>query len=119
MSPTAISSGDSTVNSAAGGNKVRGIRSDTAMAPGTRDAMISVPRSSRSSSPESSSALGYRTGQAYVVQATPESDLPSGNDSGGTVSSRRDFEWLLVEGAHLSRVTEWSEGDGGANYSRS
>lgn len=87
MSPTAISSGDSAVNSAAGGNKVRGIRSDTAMAPRTRDATISVPRSSRSSSPESSSALGYRTGQAHVVQATPESDLPSGNDS--AVQSRR------------------------------
>ena len=87
VSPTAISSGDSAANSAAGGNKVRGIRSDTAMAPGTQDATISIPRSSRSSSPESSSALGYRTEEAHVVQATPESDLPSGNDS--AAQSRR------------------------------
>lgn len=87
VSPTAISGGDSAANGAAGGNKVRGIRSDTAMAPGTQDATISIPRSSRSSSPESSSALGYRTEESHVVQATPESDLPSGNDS--AAQSRR------------------------------
>ena len=84
VSPTAISSSDSAANSAAGGNKVRSIRSDTAMAPGPQDATISIPRSS---SPESSSALGYRTEEAHAVQTTPESVLPSGNDS--AVQSRR------------------------------
>lgn len=87
VSPTAISSSDSAANSAAGGNKVRSIRSDTAMAPGPQDATISIPRPSRSSSPESSSALGYRTEEAQAVQTTPESVLPSGNDS--AVQSRR------------------------------
>lgn len=69
-------------------NKTRGIQADSAMAPGTKDATISVPRPSGGSATESSSALGYRTGEAQPVEvATPESNLPSGTDS--AAQSRR------------------------------
>lgn len=69
-------------------NKTRGIQADSAMAPGTKDATISVPRPSGGSATESSSALGYRTGEAQPVQvATPDSNLPSGTDS--AAQSRR------------------------------
>ena len=67
-------------------SKTRGIQADTAMAPGTNDATISVPRAG--SDAASSSALGYRTEEAQPVQvATPESNLPSGTDS--AAQSRR------------------------------
>lgn len=69
-------------------SKTRGIQADTAMAPGTNDATISVPRAAGSSATASSSALGYRTGEAQPVQvATPDSNLPSGTDS--AAQSRR------------------------------
>ena len=69
-------------------SKTRGIQADTAMAPGTNDATISVPRAAGSSATASSSALGYRTGEAQPVEvATPESNLPSGTDS--AAQSRR------------------------------
>ena len=69
-------------------SKTRGIQADTAMAPGTKDATISVPRPSGGSADESSSALGYRTEEAQPVQvATPDSHLPTGNDS--AAQSRR------------------------------
>lgn len=69
-------------------NKTRGIQADTAMAPGTNDATISIPRATGSSATASSSALGYRTGEAQPVEvATPESNLPSGTDS--AAQSRR------------------------------
>lgn len=69
-------------------NKTRGIQADSAMAPGTKDATISVPRPSGGSATESSSALGYRTGEAQPVRvATPDSNLPSGTDS--AAQSRR------------------------------
>lgn len=62
-------------------SKTRGIQADTAMAPGTNDATISIPRAAGSSATASSSALGYRTEEAQPVQvATPESNLPSGVD---------------------------------------
>ena len=68
-------------------SKTRGIQADTAMAPGTNDATISVPRAGGSDT-ASSSALGYRTGEAQPVEvATPESNLPSGTDS--AAQSRR------------------------------
>lgn len=68
-------------------SKTRGIQADTAMAPGTNDATISVPRAGGSDT-ASSSALGYRTEEAQPVQvATPESNLPSGTDS--AAQSRR------------------------------
>lgn len=69
-------------------SKTRGIQADSAMAPGTNDATISIPRPSGGSATESSSALGYRTEEAQPVQvATPESNLPSGTDS--AAQSRR------------------------------
>ena len=69
-------------------SKTRGIQADTAMAPGTNDATISIPRATGSSATASSSALGYRTGEAQPVEvATPESNLPSGTDS--AAQSRR------------------------------
>ena len=69
-------------------SKTRGIQADTAMAPGTNDATISVPRAAGSSATASSSALGYRTGEAQPVEVvTPESNLPSGTDS--AAQSRR------------------------------
>lgn len=69
-------------------SKTRGIQADTAMAPGTNDATISVPRAAGSSATASSSALGYRTEEVQPVQvATPESNLPSGTDS--AAQSRR------------------------------
>lgn len=69
-------------------SKTRGIQADTAMAPGTNDATISVPRAAGSSATASSSALGYRTEEAQLVQvATPDSNLPSGTDS--AAQSRR------------------------------
>lgn len=69
-------------------NKTRGIQADSAMAPGTNDATISIPRATGSSATASSSALGYRTGEAQPVEvATPESNLPSGTDS--AAQSRR------------------------------
>lgn len=69
-------------------SKTRGIQGDTAMAPGTKDATISVPRPSGGSVTESSSALGYRTEEAQPVQVpTPDSNLPSGIDS--AAQSRR------------------------------
>ncbi len=82
--------GASGANAPAAGSKskTRGIQADTAMAPGTKDATISVPRPSGGSVAESSSALGYRTGEAQPVQVvTPESNLPSGTDS--AAQSRR------------------------------
>ena len=69
-------------------SKTRGIQADTAMAPGTNDATISIPRPSGGSATESSSALGYRTEEAQPVRvATPDSNLPSGTDS--AAQSRR------------------------------
>lgn len=82
--------GASGANAPAAGSKskTRGIQADTAMAPGTKDATISVPRPSGGSAAESSTALGYRTGEAQPVQVvTPESNLPSGTDS--AAQSRR------------------------------
>lgn len=68
-------------------SKTRGIQADSAMAPGTNDATISIPRAGGSDT-ASSSALGYRTEEAQLVQvATPESNLPSGTDS--AAQSRR------------------------------
>ena len=68
-------------------SKTRGIQADTAMAPGTNDATISIPRAGDSDT-ASSSALGYRTEEAQPVQvATPDSNLPSGTDS--AAQSRR------------------------------
>ena len=68
-------------------SKTRGIQADTAMAPGTNDATISIPRAGGSDT-ASSSALGYRTEEAQPVEvATPESNLPSGTDS--AAQSRR------------------------------
>lgn len=69
-------------------SKTRGIQADTAMAPGTNDATISIPRAAGSPATASSSALGYRTGEAQPVRvATPDSNLPSGTDS--AAQSRR------------------------------
>ncbi|WP_049363101.1 hypothetical protein [Rothia mucilaginosa] len=68
-------------------SKTRGIQADTAMAPGTNDATISIPRAGGSDT-ASSSALGYRTEEAQPVEmVTPESNLPSGTDS--AAQSRR------------------------------
>ena len=86
-SETADASG---ANAPAAGSKskTRGIQADTAMAPGTNDATISIPRAAGSSVTASSSALGYRTEEAQPVQvATPESNLPLGTDS--AAQSRR------------------------------
>lgn len=68
-------------------SKTRGIQADSAMAPGTNDATISIPRAGGSDT-ASSSALGYRTEEAQPVEmVTPESNLPSGTDS--AAQSRR------------------------------
>ncbi len=88
-SATAEATGASGAKAPAAGSKskTRGIQADTAMAPGTNDATISVPRAGGSDT-ASSSALGYRTEEAQPVQvATPESNLPSGTDS--AAQSRR------------------------------
>ena len=87
---TTDSAGASGASTPAAGSrsKTRGIQADTAMAPGTKDATISVPRPSGGSVTESSSALGYRTEEAQPVQMpTPDSNLPSGVDS--AAQSRR------------------------------
>ena len=87
---TTDSAGASGASTPAAGSrsKTRGIQGDTAMAPGTKDATISVPRPSGGSVTESSSALGYRTEEAQPVQVpTPDSNLPSGVDS--AAQSRR------------------------------
>ena len=94
--PVAVSSASASeaadasgVNAPAAGStsKTRGIQADTAMAPGTNDATISIPRAGGSDT-ASSSALGYRTEEAQPVEvATPESNLPSGTDS--AAQSRR------------------------------
>ncbi|WP_455117793.1 hypothetical protein, partial [Rothia mucilaginosa] len=87
---TTDSAGASGASTPAAGSrsKTRGIQADTAMAPGTKDATISVPRPSGGSVTESSSALGYRTEEAQPVQVpTPDSNLPSGVDS--AAQSRR------------------------------
>jgi len=87
---TTDSAGASGASTPAAGSrsKTRGIQADTAMAPGTKDATISVPRPSGGSVTESSSALGYRTEEAQPVQVpTPDSNLPSGIDS--AAQSRR------------------------------
>ncbi|WP_315427719.1 enoyl-CoA hydratase [uncultured Rothia sp.] len=87
---TTDSAGASGASTPAAGSrsKTRGMQADTAMAPGTKDATISVPRPSGGSVTESSSALGYRTEEAQPVQVpTPDSNLPSGVDS--AAQSRR------------------------------
>ena len=86
--PSASASETADAPAAGSKSKTRGIQADTAMAPGTNDATISVPRAAGSSATASSSALGYRTGEAQPVEvATPESNLPSGTDS--AAQSRR------------------------------
>ena len=95
--PVAVSSASASETADASGakapaagskSKTRGIQADSAMAPGTNDATISIPRPSGGSATESSSALGYRTEEAQPVQvATPDSNLPSGTDS--AAQSRR------------------------------
>ena len=86
--PSASASETADAPAAGSKSKTRGIQADTAMAPGTNDATISVPRAAGSPATASSSALGYRTGEAQPVEvATPESNLPSGTDS--AAQSRR------------------------------
>ena len=86
--PSASASETADAPAAGSKSKTRGIQADSAMAPGTKDATISIPRPSGGSATESSSALGYRTEEAQPVQvATPESNLPSGTDS--AAQSRR------------------------------
>jgi len=86
--PSASASETADAPAAGSKSKTRGIQADTAMAPGTNDATISIPRPSGGSATESSSALGYRTGEAQPVEmVTPESNLPSGTDS--AAQSRR------------------------------
>lgn len=86
--PSASASETADAPAAGSKSKTRGIQADSAMAPGTKDATISIPRPSGGSATESSSALGYRTGEAQPVQvATPDSNLPSGTDS--AAQSRR------------------------------
>lgn len=102
--------GTSGANTAAAGSKskTRGIQGDTAMAPGTKDATISVPRPSGGSATESSSALGYRTEEAQPVQvATPDSNLPSGTDS--AAQSRRA---AILNGSSSQVRTEHGAPDG-------
>lgn len=89
-------------------SKTRGIQADTAMAPGTKDATISVPRPSGGSVTESSSALGYRTEEAQPVQVpTPDSNLPSGIDS--AAQSRRA---AILNGSSSQVRTEHGSPDG-------
>lgn len=86
--PSASASETADAPAAGSKSKTRGIQADTAMAPGTNDATISIPRPSGGSATESSSALGYRTEEAQPVRvATPDSNLPSGTDS--AAQSRR------------------------------
>lgn len=86
--PSASASETADAPAAGSKSKTRGIQADTAMAPGTNDATISIPRAAGSPATASSSALGYRTGEAQPVEvATPESNLPSGTDS--AAQSRR------------------------------
>ena len=86
--PSASASETADAPAAGSKSKTRGIQADTAMAPGTNDATISVPRAAGSPATASSSALGYRTGEAQPVEVvTPESNLPSGTDS--AAQSRR------------------------------
>lgn len=104
---TAGASGASTP-AAGSRSKTRGIQGDTAMAPGTKDATISVPRPSGGSVTESSSALGYRTEEAQPVQVpTPDSNLPSGIDS--AVQSRRA---AILNGSSSQVRTEHGSPDG-------
>ena len=89
-------------------SKTRGIQADSAMAPGTNDATISVPRPSGGSVTESSSALGYRTEEAQPVQVpTPDSNLPSGIDS--AAQSRRA---AILNGSSSQVRTEHGSPDG-------
>lgn len=86
--PSASASETADAPAAGSKSKTRGIQADSAMAPGTKDATISIPRPSGGSATESSSALGYRTEEAQPVEVvTPESNLPSGTDS--AAQSRR------------------------------
>ena len=104
---TAGASGASTP-AAGSRSKTRGIQGDTAMAPGTKDATISVPRPSGGSVTESSSALGYRTEEAQSVQVpTPDSNLPSGIDS--AAQSRRA---AILNGSSSQVRTEHGSPDG-------
>ena len=104
---TAGASGASTP-AAGSKSKTRGIQGDTAMAPGTKDATISVPRPSGGSVTESSSALGYRTEEAQPVQVpTPDSNLPSGIDS--AAQSRRA---AILNGSSSQVRTEHGSPDG-------
>ncbi len=106
----ADTAGASGANAPAAGSKskTRGIQADTAMAPGTKDATISVPRPSGGSADESSSALGYRTEEAQPVQvATPDSHLPSGVDS--AAQSRRA---AILNGSSSQVRTEHGSPDG-------
>lgn len=104
---TAGASGASTP-AAGSKSKTRGIQGDTAMAPGTKDATISVPRPSGGSATESSSALGYRTEEAQPVQVpTPDSNLPSGTDS--AAQSRRA---AILNGSSSQVRTEHGSPDG-------
>ena len=104
---TAGASGASTP-AAGSRSKTRGIQGDTAMAPGTKDATISIPRPSGGSVTESSSALGYRTEEAQPVQVpTPDSNLPSGIDS--AAQSRRA---AILNGSSSQVRTEHGSPDG-------
>ena len=104
---TAGASGASTP-AAGSRSKTRGIQGDTAMASGTKDATISVPRPSGGSVTESSSALGYRTEEAQSVQVpTPDSNLPSGIDS--AAQSRRA---AILNGSSSQVRTEHGSPDG-------
>ena len=107
---TTDSAGASGASTPAAGSrsKTRGIQADTAMAPGTKDATIAVPRPSGGSVTESSSALGYRTEEAQPVQGpTPDSNLPSGIDS--AVQSRRA---AILNGSSSQVRTEHGSPDG-------
>ncbi|WP_311452201.1 enoyl-CoA hydratase [uncultured Rothia sp.] len=107
---TTDSAGASGASTPAAGSrsKTRGIQADTAMAPGTKDATISVPRPSGGSVTESSSALGYRTEEAQPVQVpTPDSNLPSGVDS--AAQSRRA---AILNGSSSQVRTEHGSPDG-------
>ncbi|OFR29429.1 enoyl-CoA hydratase [Rothia sp. HMSC066G02] len=107
---TTDSAGASGASTPAAGSrsKTRGIQADTAMAPGTKDATISVPRPSGGSVTESSSALGYRTEETQPVQVpTPDSNLPSGIDS--AAQSRRA---AILNGSSSQVRTEHGSPDG-------
>ncbi|OFL73656.1 enoyl-CoA hydratase [Rothia sp. HMSC075F09] len=107
---TTDSAGASGASTPAAGSrsKTRGIQADTAMAPGTKDATISIPRATGSSATASSSALGYRTEEAQPVQVpTPDSNLPSGIDS--AAQSRRA---AILNGSSSQVRTEHGSPDG-------